>query len=276
MRQISLIRILDLTPPNESGPPRRLFENVRDSIEVERIATGVSYHKLDSRLKFEFFVLDELKLKGRVAGDCSILHFEAHGDEDGILTGDDRISWAEFYTMLRPLNIRTRHSLIVNFAACKAAWSIVHFDMTKPAPLFSIIAPQIELSVGQCNSAFGAFYKILAATKDLTAARHALKRESDQLNAGFHLTSAPTIFWDGMKNYLEVHARGKPRQLRLESLVTRLMEAGFDGKKMRPLAKGLLWADQEPVVRAAFMRFNMIDRFPELAQELPFEMPAII
>jgi len=68
-------------------------------------------------------------------GEIFSLHFEAHGDDDGVgLNSGEIIPWTAFYNLTRPINEKMGHLLIIVMAMCKGGALVSPLDIEKRAP----------------------------------------------------------------------------------------------------------------------------------------------
>lgn len=271
---ITSIRVVDFAGDAEAGVSRRLVEELRTWAVTGRYSVDVFHHRIRSRIEFEQFIL--MTLESCLAkNEVPILHFEGHGDRDGIeIDRREQVPWHDFYEMLRVINIATRNHLLVTMATCQSAWSFLQVKLHRECPVGALIGPVENVSVAEVEGGFQAFYKALIHDGNLKGCLEALNSHVQSSTNEFAMLDAEDLFNSAVDDYMNKHCRGAIRRERLDNLVTRAVEDGIDAKMPLPVirkhAKEHLWADPEPRMREWFNRFMMIDRYPENAARFTF------
>ncbi|HEY4317172.1 MAG TPA: hypothetical protein VGN04_06190 [Herbaspirillum sp.] len=271
--RLSAVYFINLMPAKERGIVQRHIEDIESLRAMARTNVDLYEIRIDSRLGLNEFLLQVMHDARHHQGRYVTFHIDAHSNEQGIEVNHILIGWIEFFTILRAVNIALHGRLTLHLAACRAAWSITQIDITKATPFIALIAPEVDLSAGESIEIYHTFYDAIFFERSYSAAVKALKREAQAHNIAFFTATANRHFWDGAAAYVENHTRGRGRQERLENLVSRLNDAGLDGVSMRKKIKALLWADQEPLLKKFWEIFMLIDRYPELQDEMRLAMP---
>ncbi len=228
---------------------------------------------IENRLTLNQFLIQVILESTKHEEGHVVFHIDAHSDNNGIEVNAKMIGWSEFFALLRPVNIALRGRLSLHLAACRAAWSIMSLDITKPTPFLGIIAPEVVLSAEDSIEIYRPFYHSIFVTRNFGAAVKALRREAEKRKIRIYTSTAGRLFLDGIDGYLENQARGRGRQDRLENMVSKLNEAGLDGVAMRKDVRAFLWGDQRPHIRDAWRIFTLIDQYPELESEVKQATP---
>ena len=199
--RFSGIAILDAIPNGELNTARRLRENLEDvaaycveglQVRYFRVAT---LHELERAIA----VLGE---DVKSSGLRPWLHFEGHGSryEDGFVTADGSpCSWTQLKELITPLNIATNFNLLLVLATCFGGSFARAIRATDRAPLLGLIGPTREISIGEVEIDFAAFYETFFQTSSLKEAVSALTaRASSDL---YFRTTAQRFFYDIWARY---------------------------------------------------------------------------
>lgn len=116
-------------------------------------------------------------------GTIFTLHFEIHGDRDGIqLASGEFIPWKEFYDCIRPINIKLNNLLIIVMASCFGASLISYLDPMKRAPFLAFVGARRVLTEDEVRRAFSAFYQEYTNPLDIDKSMKAINFEIDEGN----------------------------------------------------------------------------------------------
>ncbi|WP_156762846.1 hypothetical protein [Woeseia oceani] len=130
------------------------------------------------------------------------LHFEGHGaqDESGLVLADgEYVSWDEFREIIVPLNVATDLNLILVFATCFGGSFARSMRTTERAPVLALIGPTSELSAGDVQTDFCAFYRTFFETGSLGEANDALNR---RVGSGlYYRVTAESFFYEVWISY---------------------------------------------------------------------------
>jgi len=121
--------------------------------------------------------------KSMSKGTIFSLHFETHGSEEGIhLASGEYIKWKEFYALIRPINIKMGHLLIIVMAMCKGGSLISSLEPEKRAPYLAFIGAFRNITENEIVRAFNAFYTNYTGPSDIDKGMEALNMEIDGKN----------------------------------------------------------------------------------------------
>ncbi len=88
-----------------------------------------------------------------------ILHFEAHGSEDGIhLSNNELVTWEEFFKETRRINLLLGNTLILNLAMCHGLSLIAKITPSKQAPFRAFIGTSGTIPWDKLLEGFEIFY----------------------------------------------------------------------------------------------------------------------
>lgn len=126
-------------------------------------------------------------------GHTPLLHFECHGNPDGleIRAADEFIPWGELSPRLTDLNVATRLNLFVGMSACYGAFLVSQLLPTNPAPFIACLSTKRPEYDHDLLVAFQAFYTTLLTSLSGDAARAAL--QSTGLADHFYFGDA--LYW---------------------------------------------------------------------------------
>lgn len=189
-------------------------------------------------------VAEEVAKKGRMP----FLHFEAHGQENGmVLQSGDFISWHELASFLRRINVATQHNLVISFATCFAGLIYTELDLDKQAPFFAFIGPFTEVSEHEVENGFISFFDSL-----LTGA--GMIESLIRLNEGC-ITEPIFRFMDAETAAFEAYERYK------ESIST---ADGFRGKVLELMGEALRDLRVRQTVPIHVLRQDMIEHLGQV------------
>ncbi len=178
----------------------------------------------------EFFKTLRAINKSMTKGVVFSLHFETHGSEHGIhLASGEYINWKKFYKLIRPINIKMGHLLIIVMAMCKGGALISSLEPEKRAPYRAFIGAFSDLTQDEIARGFNAFYTNYTGALDIRKGMEALTIEIDGENPNkktFWCYSSEHIFDQALdpdrtpKNFQEMIRK---------QLTKRLLEFGETG-----------------------------------------------
>lgn len=131
-------------------------------------------------------------------GEIFTLHFETHGNMDGIdLASGERITWAEFYDCIRPINIKMAGLLLVVMSMCVGAATLTHIEPNERAPYRAFIGSYRNMTEDELARGFAAFYGEYTNILDIEKGMMALKNElisEKEPNGPFWIFTCEAIF----------------------------------------------------------------------------------
>jgi hypothetical protein len=132
------------------------------------------------------YVINEIELYElltRIEADVAnklqlpFIHFEMHGNTEGIELEQALVSWKELTEYLRAINVATRNNLMLSFATCYGNEIHRLIDFSDRAPFFGFIAPVASVSFPTIKSGFDAFFNVLFTGGGVIEAHKALNNE---------------------------------------------------------------------------------------------------
>lgn len=106
-------------------------------------------------------LLDALNTFLRDAQDDQrfMLHFVAHGNEQGIQIGTDFVTWEVLRPHLQEINVATERTLLLNMSTCKGLHGVKIVDSVGEYPFFGLIGAKDDLDVSDALNANKIMYR---------------------------------------------------------------------------------------------------------------------
>jgi hypothetical protein len=221
--RFNAIVILDAVPEGELNTARRLKEDLRDIAAYVADGLQVRYFRLNS--------IDDLR-----AGLLSILgeiqnnglkpwlHLDGHGleNQSGFVfaTKTTSCSWAKLKELIIPMNVELNLNLMLILATCYGGSFARAIETTDKAPVLGLIGPSREVSAGEIESSFTAFYKTFFETLSLGQALAALDQETS--SGLYYRTTAEKFFYEVWSLYKTELCTKKALDERARKLYRRL------------------------------------------------------
>lgn len=140
-------------------------------------------------------VLNDLKTKVEEDKWHIIIHFETHGNEQGlVLSSGEGVLWTELLTHLRPINVLLKHYLVIHMGMCLGAWIISAIDLFNRASFKAIVASTQKVGDRNLLHAFTAFYDIYFFELNPLSAVEAMNKVGGSEGGLFHLIIADQLF----------------------------------------------------------------------------------
>lgn len=117
-------------------------------------------------------------------GEIFTLHLETHGSEEGIhLASGECLKWVKFFNIIRPINIKMGHLLLIVMAMCKGAAILTCIEPEKRAPYRAFIGSHRDITDDEVARGFSSFYGSYTSLLDLGEGMKALDYEIDGENS---------------------------------------------------------------------------------------------
>lgn len=136
---VGIIDGLSIEDRGEFGITTELGDFLRsENLPVEEKLVNTEHELLDT---LKYFLADAEK------GKRFMLHFVAHGNEDGIKIGTDFVIWEILRTHLQEINIATEQTLLLNMSTCKGLHGVKIVPKSGEYPFFGLIGAKDVLYV---------------------------------------------------------------------------------------------------------------------------------
>lgn len=199
--RFNAIIILDAIPEREFNTARRLKEELDDMAFYTIQGLRVLYFRVETMRDLEGCLSDAL-LKLHNSNLQPLLHLEGHGltDESGfVLAHGEHCSWAKLKEIITPLNIAMQLNLLLVLATCYGGSFASSISTVDPSPVWGLIGPIRELTAGQIEGSFRAFYQTFFQTLSGESAIQALNLNAPK--SIYYMTTAERFFLDVWKGY---------------------------------------------------------------------------
>jgi hypothetical protein len=271
--------VIESLPEGDLMTGTALVENHLESVKREHPDLHFAFEQ--PRTKAELIVLLH-RIRDEAQSDnlYPMLHLECHGCPDGLgVASGELVEWDELREILIEINHACRLNLVVVLAACNGAHLIKVSIKMDRAPFLAIIGPETEITAGDAQKDFAAFYNSFFQNLDGDTAINALNGGAERHHRKYHFISAAGLFIRAYRTYYKSHCIGKGRRERVEGLVTEAMK-NPDVKR-----KGIKWAREKMKAGLAAedehfdklkKRYFFVDCFPENVTRFPLNRDEII
>lgn len=185
------------------------------SVELKSTPNAVSFRT----------ALAQIAEDANVLGRWPILQIEAHGRQGvGLVLADDSVvTWEDLFDSLAAINRATRFNLLVVVSACWGGDLVTILRPARPAPVWALVGPSIDLSGLHLLISFKTLYAELLRGSDGVAAVKAMRAATD---VGKHFTFVPAeiIFRAVFYRYIVEHCEGVPLQQRIDGHFAAILE----------------------------------------------------
>lgn len=196
------IAVLDAVPDGELNTARRLCETLRDIADYESQGLRVIRFRVHTKEDVDA-AMASLEVRARTEGLLPWIHLEGHGssDEAGFLAADGAMcSWTELKNLLVPINVATNLNVVLVLATCYGGSFARAIETTDRAPVLGLLGPTREITVGDIEADFPAFYRTFLMQGSIKQALTAL---TSRAGAGLYWATNATQFfaevWAGYK-----------------------------------------------------------------------------
>ena len=135
-----------------------------------------------------------------------ILHLELHGsnNHDGLVLADrNLISWSNFVSDMRCINIETQNNLLITMGICFGMDILYYTSLEDPSPFFGIIGSLYALQNDDIYIRYSDFYDEFLQSFDITKSLQCLFRANPNKPQEYSFVNAPELFRRIYGNYLK-------------------------------------------------------------------------
>jgi hypothetical protein len=233
---------------------------------------AVEYRQPSNRA--EFFASFNEVIASADKGHFTMLHLEAHGDEECLqLTDHSLVRWEDLSQPLIELNDKLRGFLVVTVAACCGAFLAKTALHSVRSPFLAVIGPPAIEYPYHLLVDYTAFYFEYDKTRSITKARWALNafKKAEQ---PYMSTSAASLFCQAYEDGVSKTASPSEIEEKVERAIARSLRSdpSLDVESARDTFRKI-FSDPRSLAREAWKIFMFIDKYPENAHvfEFPFE-----
>ena len=262
--------IFDFAPENEMQIGRWLEEAICDSINKSEKSLFCERHRCNNA---DEFIAELAKLKRRInaTGEIPYIHIGGHGSENHLkLLDHSYLEWSIIFEHFREINALCKNNLFFSSSACHAAYAFRAASITKPSPVFGMLAPEQAVLAGDVKDGFVKFYTKLIIEGDLNKAFEGFDEAAGGKN--YALIFSQLLFEKAAYQYIRQYCMGKGKRARLEKLVSCATEkTGLPPKKLRKQIKKEIFGSQALALSKFHRQFMLIDKFPENSERFTFD-----
>lgn len=185
----------------------------------------VEFVEVDDK-KGLFETLSRIKSSFQDTGKIPLIHFETHGDQDGLeLRSGEFVPYTDLCPLFREINILTKNNLFIVSATCHGGHLafLLHGSITEPCPFWGILGETERVSQLDVVSGYSAFYRELLDSVNINSALCKLN-EAVSDGVEFEVWNSEYLFMLAFKYYLENTSTPDAMEQRTEAL---LKESGI-------------------------------------------------
>ena len=197
------IVIIQSLGPNDKKTGKDLYDDVIRYKNFYDNRCFSAYYDANSKLEFKNHIQNIYN--SLQVGDILTLHIETHGSDDGIvLNNGELIPWKEFYDLIRPVNIKIGHLLLVVMAMCKSVAMISSINPYDRAPYRAFVCSTRMVLPEELYNGFVEFYGKYNNLLDSFDALTLLQQEVTDENgySPFQMLSSESVFDETFKDEL--------------------------------------------------------------------------
>src|SRR6266851_248265 len=224
--------------------------------------------------------LETIRDEALFQGIYPFIHFDCHGDPDGLQTANrDHITWEELRLLLIQINHACRCNLVIVIAACNGINLIKCCTKLDRAPFYAAIGPETEVKAGKIERDLQAFYSKFFEDLNGDDAVRALNDGREGSERTYHFRSSCGIFNSAYRTYYNDNCIGRGKAARREYLLTKIAEnpqtkeRGF--RWIRLMIKKAL-SDEDEYFIEKRDRFFFSDKFPENKYRFDFALSDVL
>lgn len=262
--------IIDLVPDRDMQTARHIEENLLDEINAENSDLFCEKYKCETENDL-IDVFNIIKKRLKEKGEISYIHIEGHASKESVdLLDGSVMPWSTIFEHFREINILCKNNLFFSSGACQSAYAFKAATITKPSPIFGMLAPEQKVDAGGVLDGYIEFYKSLIRNKSLNDAFNAFAAATD--GKQYALIFSQLLFKKAAYKYIKEHCMGKGRGKRLEDVLTQAVNSmDVQVKKARKLLKKELNKPQAIKLKKFHNTFMMIDKYPENSARFEFD-----
>lgn len=166
----------------EKQTGKELIDTTLKYISFSKPYLENEFFDIDSSEEF-FKTLEKIIIKAKNENKFYFLHFEIHGNENGIvLKNGDFISWKFLLEPMRELNIYYKDQLSIYLAICQGNSIISSIEPLNRSPFGFIIGSSFEIYNSDILNSFEKFYTIFFENFKIIDAFEEMKKASIKSN----------------------------------------------------------------------------------------------
>lgn len=190
--------IIESHKDSDGHPGKELHDDALHWKHVKNSNFSSRYFNINSKSEL-LTCFDEIMTEVLNNGAYPIIHFDMHGNKEGIQLKDSSlISWGDIKSSLQKINIAMCNNLLVCMASCHGLYLSSILVPTEPAPAFGIIGSPNKINFDESLSAYREFYEKLLSTTNFIEMLEALGEHGN-----FTFINCITLFTGAFKKYID-------------------------------------------------------------------------
>jgi len=269
--EYSHVYVIESLRPNDAKTGTELFNDViRRRMMQKGLEAQCALITVDSKLEF-FNALETIKKAEVYQLANPIIHFEMHGDENGLqVSNNEIISWQEIQFFLLQLNGICRNNLFVSMATCKGGYIHKAINPSMWTPFWGFMGPFEEVIDAEILANYSPFYDEFLQSGSFNDAVTALHAANPVGYSRFRFHNTEYMFQKAYKNYELFYLTPEMIEQRIGHFFAECRPRPefnmWSDQMIRDYAQHLI-VDEGGVLKKRLMRkFFMLDKFPEQEQ----------
>ena len=206
------IAIIESLPSTEKQTGEELFNSTLKYVSFQKTFLDNELHKVENKEEL-LKVLNELYVNAIDNQKFYFLHFEIHGNDDGVsLKNGDFVFWSEILPLFRNLNILYKNNLSIYLAVCKGNSLLRFINPIDRSPFGVIIGSFNNIYNYDIINYFENFYTKFFDKFSIFDAYNTVKKIN--LKSEFSLISSHHV----IKHLLELQKESKDKELIVNAL----------------------------------------------------------
>lgn len=273
---INHIIIIDCLHSNDMQTARKLEEDINDFLnsnhnqKTNKIALKIIKCNDKTSLISNLQQINNSCINNNIR---PLLHFESHASDDFLTVNvptnelhnpkeDNLITWRELYNKLSNINLNTKNTLLIHFAACLSDAIYDHVDLFMPCPAYAILAATKEVTTRTIQKGYYELYKKLIETGEYKKALDNFSLSVEYQSFSYNV--AHDIFRRGFIQLIKGYADPDKYPKVLDILVNRaIKETGKKENELRYVIKENMIKPIYPFAEKVKLKFLMLDKFPD-------------
>lgn len=266
----SHVFVIESLRHNDVKTGASLFNDIiRRRMDLRGHGNNARFIEVNSRTEF-FAAMEEIRRVEIQELANPILHFEMHGDENGIqLSNDESVSWPELQFHLLQANGICGNNLFVSMATCRGANIHKLIQPSAWAPYWGFMGAFEDVDEAEVLADYTVFYDEFLQSDNFDRAIEALRASNTAQYSKFRFQNTEYIFQKAYQNYEVFHMTPDRITERLQEMVDTCRPNPvfntWTDEDIRSL--GRMWiVDNANEMKSKMMqKFFMLDRFPDQA-----------
>lgn len=153
------VYILESLCPGDKKTGEELKDNLRQIWYDQGLHNfDYQYHPISNRNEFNI-QMTEIEKQVLEKNKLPIIQLECHGSPEGIhLSSGEEICWKDLFDYLRPINVASCNTLLLNLSMCNGETVIRYIDPKQRAPFRAVTGPEGKVFPGFLEKVWTTFF----------------------------------------------------------------------------------------------------------------------